>query len=231
VKAVTAENIAVELARAPEGTTYILRDARISGKLDLRRRVVNVPIYIQNCEFFDGVDLRNSEFTQIVNFSGCAFRSYLSGDPLESDSIEEERSFTIYRKNFILNEAVFEDAVSFVRVRCEGRVLLNRTDFKSIVSFSEASIGSDLDCTRAHFQAATSFQRIRCAGDGLFNESQFRGRIDLSDASFGGALVCYAASFEQESDFYRLHCERGGFLTMPVLSKILPLRMHPLVQF
>lgn len=71
-KVVKAEDIVEELTRDRQETdepVYRLSDAFISGKLDLRHRVVNVAVYILGCEFCDEVDLRYCEFTQTVNFT------------------------------------------------------------------------------------------------------------------------------------------------------------------
>ena len=115
---ILAEEIVKELVRAePDQAVYSLRDTQITGKLDLKHRTVRVAIDIQGCEFLGEVDFRYCEFKHAVNLSECTFRKDLnSGD--------ETESHTVYRKDLILNKAVFEGDVRFNGCRVESSAYL-----------------------------------------------------------------------------------------------------------
>jgi len=91
---VQAEDIVEALTELePDEPSYVLRNARIEGKLDLRHRTVHVAVDIQDCEFLEEVDLRYCEFTQAVNFSGCTFRKeFKSGDEVDLTRFTERIS-------------------------------------------------------------------------------------------------------------------------------------------
>lgn len=123
-KVVRANDIVEELTREADELIYTLRDAQVSGKLDLKHCIVNVAVYLQNCEFVDEVDFRYCEFKQAVDLSGCFFRQdFKSGDQFESH--------TVYRKDLICNEVVFEGVASFNGSRFESNVFFWRAEFQN----------------------------------------------------------------------------------------------------
>ncbi len=188
---------------------FELRDKMILGRLDLRHRIVNVALEIQNCTFQDEVDLRYCEFKQTVNFSGCRFRKdFLSGDATESK--------TIYRKDLICNGAIFEETVGFNGPRFENSAFFNQARFlneEQQVDFAWAVVEVSLECQDAVFRGSTSFYSLKCDGSGFFERTKFEGEDgpDFSSASFEKNLECNDAVFKGSASFNSLKCGDTGF--------------------
>src|SRR5215211_7758481 len=106
---VQAKKIVEALTQEDGDAVYVLRDAQISGKLDLRHRVVHTAVNIQRCTFLDPVDLRYCEFKQVVNLSGCTFHRRFNGG-----------ENTIYRKDLICPGVTFDASMSLITSRVEG---------------------------------------------------------------------------------------------------------------
>ncbi len=187
-KVVRAKDIVAELTRDRQQTdepVYTLRDAQISGKLDLKHRVVNVAVYILSCEFCDEVDLRYCEFTQTVNFARCHFhKCFNSGDELESH--------TVYRKDLICDETVFGEAGSFNGAQVEGSAHFSKASFqneKHCIDFRNVIVGKDLKFDGATFSGGVSLNGATTKqfviGESPNDHFPFRvGRVDIRSFTF-----------------------------------------------
>ena len=205
-KIVQAETIVHELTRQEaDEPAYILRDAQITGRLDLKHRTVLVAVDIQGCEFLEEVDLKYCEFTQTVNFSNCTFRK-------DFNSLEEIGTHTIYRKNLVCDGAVFEEAANFNGSKIEGSA-----------SFTEATFGGSADfrwlkcnilsCNGATFRGPANFNTLKCGGSGLFRYAEFqdtRGGVSFAFASFDENFECQESTFHGPASFNTLKCGGSG---------------------
>lgn len=191
---ITAEEIVEKLTQeAPQGGEFSLNDAIIKGKLDLRHRIIPVAVTLTNCIFTDEVDLRYCEFKQRVDFSGSRFKKdFNSGD--------ETHDLTIYRKNLICNDAVFEDRASFNGAQCEGSGYFHRAQFENPdkkINFGHARFGVTLECQEAIFKGGANFNSLQCEGFGVFHNVRFENpeEISFAYARFGGNLECQGTTF------------------------------------
>ncbi len=207
---IEARDIVEELTQQEtEKSVYRLRNAEISGKLDLSNHTIGAAIYIQNCDFLEEVDLRHCEFTQAVNFSDCTFhRSVNSGD------IHAAR--TIYRKDLVCNKTVFKGAVTFYGTRVEGSAHFWKAQFdneEEPVDFSLAHFGNTLECEETIFKGPVNFNGLRCNDSGVFYTARFEGehRTDFRYASFGGNLECDHITFEGPANFGSVGVTGGAF--------------------
>ena len=206
-KELTAEELVEKITKeSPQGGEFSLNDAIIKGKLDLRHRIITIAVTLTNCIFTDEVDLRYCEFKQCVDFSGSYFKKdFNSGD--------EAHSFTIYRKELICNDTVFEDGASFNGIQCEGSGYFNNARFENPereIDFCHATFGVTLECRETIFQGGASFNSLQCKGAGLFHNAQFEKEIDFRHATFDVNLECQGAIFKGGVDFDSLQC-KGGF--------------------
>jgi len=61
---IKAKDVVQALTQGDDGPVrIILRHKKIRGKLDLKHRLITIPVQFQDCEFLDDVDLRYCEFT------------------------------------------------------------------------------------------------------------------------------------------------------------------------
>lgn len=207
---VTAEDLRHELTRQDyDEPTYVLRDAQIMGKLDLRNRTVNVAVDIQNCEFMGDVDLRQCEFLRAVDVSGCIF----FGD-LRSGDVPD--THTIYRKDLTCNRTLFKGGVGFYGSRIEGSARFWRSVFQNRerpVDFSLCQIEKTLEFEETVFRGPVNFNGLRCGGTSVFYKAAFEGqqRTDFGFANFGGNLECDETIFEGPANFGRLTVAANGF--------------------
>jgi hypothetical protein len=138
-----------ELEKAQENKKRVFRvnDVDIRGKLDLTNRVIKVAVDMQRCDFQGEVDLSYCDFEQSVDLSHCTFHADLiAGD--------ENRSHTVFQKDFLCNKAVFKGAARFRGVRCEGKALFRQSCFQSLddeADFGSASFKEALDNEGADF--------------------------------------------------------------------------------
>src|SRR3712207_3190759 len=93
---VQAGEIVEALTQENGDTVYVLQDAQISGKLDLKHRVVQPAVVIQRCTFLAPVDLSYCEFKHAVDLSGCTFQQWFNGG-----------DGTIYKKDLICHGVTF----------------------------------------------------------------------------------------------------------------------------
>ena len=210
-KELTAEELVEKLTQeTPQDGEFSLDNATIKGKLDLRHRVISVAVALTNCIFTDEVDLRYCEFKQCIDFSGNRFKGdFNSGD--------ETRSFTIYQKDLICNNTVFEGGASFNGARCEGSGYFHNATFENReenIDFAHATFGVNLDCIGTTFKGGVIFNNLHCEESGFFKNAQFENReenIDFAHATFGVNLDCTEARFKGGASFNNLHCEGFGF--------------------
>ncbi len=209
-KELTAEELVKKLTRkAPQDGEFSLNDVTIRGKLDLRHRIIPVAVALTNCIFTDEVDLRYCEFKQCVDFSGSHFeKDFNSGD--------ETNSFTIYQKDLICNNTVFEGGASFNGARCEGSGYFHNAKFENTekeINFVHATFGGNLECVGTIFKGGASFNCLRCEESGFFHNAQFENpkkKIDFGHATFGRNLDCTEAIFKGGARFNTLQCEGTG---------------------
>ena len=158
-----AENVIRELRRDTD-QLYRLHKTKVSGKLDLKYCVITRPIEIWNCKFADEVDLRYCEFKQPVDFSGSTFCKTLN-------SGGEQGSHTVYKKDFICCEAVFEDNASFTGSYFEGSAVFSKAVFcdeERTIDFRLAVFKKMLQCNGATFEGPADFRGVQCEGLGQF---------------------------------------------------------------
>lgn len=162
---------------------YRLQCHVIRGVFDLTHKVVNPALEFIDCVFEDEVDLRYVEFDQTVNFTKCTFgKKFNSGD--------EGHSQTIYRKNLICNEAVFEAGAGFNGARCEGNGLFRGARFTSPseeVDFSGATFANTLELDAAVFSGPANFEGLRCGVTGSFKKTRFEYVAEAGEAEGGEA--------------------------------------------
>jgi hypothetical protein len=208
-RVVHAEEFVATLAQGLNEPEYTLRGVKVAGKLDLKHRIIDVPVEIQDCEFLDEVDLRYCEFTQTVNFSGCTFhRKVNSGDRVESR--------TIYRKDLICNRSVFHGGMSLHGVRIEGSASFLGADFanvEEVIDFEWASIGGNLACDMVRFRGPANFGGLKCGGVVAFYDAHFAGAVNFPSASVSADLYCNNALFEGPASFQGVKCGGAGLFS------------------
>jgi hypothetical protein len=183
---------------------YCLNGVKISGKLNLKHRIIKRPVEIHGAEFLDEVDLRYCEFKQAVDLSECTFhKGFNSGDEIESH--------TIYRSDFICNRANFKGAAQFNAAQFHAAAYFHTTIFENReerVEFTAASLGGTLECQQAIFKGPTSFNAIRCGRSGFFEGAEFESEkpVNFRYASFELNLRCAHATFRGDVDFSSLKC-------------------------
>jgi hypothetical protein len=161
---VQAKKIVEALTQEDGDAVYVLRDAQVVGKLDLKHRVVHAAVDIQRCTFLDPADLRSCTFEQTVNFSGCIFRRRFSGAELSG-------SYTIFKKNLVCNGATFHGAMRLVGGQVEGSAYFRGAKFLNKdqkISFAWASIGGTLELAKVTFRGPANFNSVKCEGAGFF---------------------------------------------------------------
>ena len=105
---ITAEELIKKLTQDEHpDEEFSLTDTTITGKFDLRHRVVPVAISLMECTFTDEVDLGYCQFKQCVDFSGSCFEKDFNS------------MHAIYRKNIICNDSGFEGGADFNAIQCE----------------------------------------------------------------------------------------------------------------
>src|SRR5215218_3213593 len=209
----------LEQAKREGRSAFVLRDTLVVGTLDLRYRTVEVAVDMQNCYFRNGVDLRYCEFEQAVKFCNCTFReSFNSGDDTDSR--------TIYRKNLICDDAVFEGVARFRGLRCEGHALFRNARFlrseplrdetrgslleRPPVDFTGSSFSQGVDFSGASFFGGVSFNLV----DGMvatFKNAQFLRKEPLEDETHKVDLQWPPVDFTVAS-FKSLECDGARFL-------------------
>jgi hypothetical protein len=155
---IKAKDIVRALTQQDNGPErLILRHKKIRGKLDLKDRLITIPLTLRNCEFLGAVDLRNCEFKQAIDFTRCVFHEvFNSGD--------EYGSHTVYKRDVICNEAVFKSSVSFDGSHFEGVASFSKAVFESKekkVSFRRTPFEDSLRCDATTFKGAADFQFLK----------------------------------------------------------------------
>ena len=190
-----------------EEPVYTLRDRSVVGKLDLKHRIIEIAVDIQDCEFLDEVDLRYCEFNQVVDFSKCLFRKRF-------DSGNKGETHTIYRKDLICRGAKFEGPFDLHGGLIEGSAFFAGAKFlneERSMDFGWTAVGDTLVFDGTLFNAAADYSNVKCAGTGRFENVVFKGEVDLSVASFGRRLFCRGAIFNKRANFDALDCKDSAF--------------------
>ena len=237
-RVVDAKDIVEELKQGSKGSKRFLvlpkkpllpleANTIIRGKLDLRNLIIDEPLEIKNCCFEDEVDLRYCEFKQVVDFSKSTFhKQFNSGDPTHS--------LTIYHKDLICKDTVFENAACFNRMHVEGdadftgsRFTLQSPDqqagtpveYEYAVDFSDARFGKWLVCDDAIFKGPVSFKAIECGASGSFNRARFITETRIKDeaeitfnwASFKRNFRSREAEYKARLNFRSVTCAFNAF--------------------
>jgi len=205
---VQAEKIIEALVHEDGDAVYVLHDAQISGKLDLKHRIVHTAVDIQRCTFLDPVDLKYCEFRQAVDLSECTFKQSFVSE-------EQSATHTIFRKDLVCNEATFHGTAWLVGTQVEGSAYFIGARFlsKEKVSFAWASIGRTLELAKATFKGPVSFNTIKCEGGGFFRNARFENvtdEVNFGTGSFGVDLDCSNATFKGPAMFNSVKCGRRG---------------------
>jgi hypothetical protein len=202
---VQAVDIIEALTKEDGVAVYVLRDAQVVGKLDLKHRVVHTAVDIQRCTFLDPVDLRYCEFEQSVDFSGCTFHRRFNGG-----------FRTVYKKDLTCHGVTFDAGMQFIASQVEGSTYFDGASFLSKEkgsSFIWTSFGPYFDCSNATFKGPTFFDGIRCERNGHFWDTQIendRYPVSFTGASFGSILAYSNATFKGPANFDLLTCGGDG---------------------
>jgi uncharacterized protein YjbI with pentapeptide repeats len=221
---VKAKDIVRALTLEDNGLVHlVLRHKKIIGKLDLKNRLITIPVTFRNCEFLGDVDLRNCEFEQVVDLTRCTFhRGFNSGDDTESHSV--------YKKDLICNEAIFKGDVSFVGSSIESSAYFSKAVFQGRdkpINFQGTSFGKFLRCDGATFESSVDFRGLKCDKVAFFNPAKvkadgeqnntrpvtFEKAVRFRFASFGINLECDRATFKDRADFAFLNCRNNATFT------------------
>ena len=191
---IPAEKVKKALTRASDTTAFRLRDTVIEGDLDLRNCQVTRPVEFHGFHFCGKVDLRHSDFHQVVDFSRCVFHNALnSGD--------RHHTRAIYRKDLICTDATFKGLVSFNRAYVEGHALFAEARFERVdengcakevegaADFSGMQIERNFICNWAVFERGVSFNALHCR-TGEFHGTRFESEkeVDFRSAHFRGNI-------------------------------------------
>lgn len=198
ITAVTEQNL--------DQPIYVLRNAQVQGKLDLRHRTVLTAVDIQDCEFLEEVDVKYCEFTQAVNLSHCIFHENFN-------SIDGIGANTIYRKNLVCDAAIFKKEANFNGARIEGSAYFVKATFEGAADFSWMKCNT-LACNGATFEGPTNFNTLRCEGSGLFRFATFQNvGVSFAFASFDENLEFQGSTFRGAVTFNTLKCRGSGHFT------------------
>jgi hypothetical protein len=191
---------------------FRLRNRSIEGKLDLKNHTIEVAVDIQKCEFLGEVDLRYCEFEQTVNFAGCTFcEQFNSGDDLEGH--------TVYHKDLISTDVIFQGGVSFRGSRVESAAYFSRSEFlppkanRAPIDFRMTYFEKLLRCDEATFSGSVLLTGLKCNGLGFLPKAKFEGDgvVNFSLASFGRTLNCDETTFSGKVLFSGLKCGDHGW--------------------
>jgi hypothetical protein len=226
---IKAKDIAQALAEEKsELARIVLRRKRITGKLDLKYRVISVPLTFRQCEFLGEVDLRNCKFEQVVDFTGSTFYQRFKGG-------DEAESHTIYTKDLICNDVTFEADVSFMGSRFESSASFSSTTFQGreeTINFSATSFEKFLYCNGAIFRNSVDFRGLKCGKVGHFHPATaevdgeqnslrlvtFEKEANFRFASFGINLQFDKATFKDRADFGFLKCGDNAIFRLCVFE-------------
>ncbi len=142
-----------------------LKDARVTGPLDLRSIGVRGPVKISNCVFEDAVDATDARFGRSVQFNNCTFEKGLSLAHARIDG-------PLDLSGSVLKPMPGAAAMPLHDLHVEGSVQGTRLRVDCGLNFS------DLRCGSAFRIHGTSI-----AGDLLLNSAYVEGELDLSDCA------------------------------------------------
>lgn len=146
-----------------------LKNARVTGKLDLRSLEVKGPVRVHNCVFDDAVEANDARFARSVQFINCIFEKGLSlahariAGPLDLSGS-------------VLRTMAGAPVMPFQDLHVEGSFQGTRLQVECGLNFSDLRCGS-----------AFRLHGASIAGDLLLNSAFVEGELDLSDCvSVGG---------------------------------------------
>lgn len=142
-----------------------LKDACVTGPLDLRSIGVRGPVRISNCVFEDAVDATDARFGRSVQFTDCIFEKGLS---LAHARIAGPFDLS----GSVLKPMAGATAMPLHDLHVEGSVQGTRLQVECGLNFSDLRCGS-----------AFRLHGASIAGELLLNSAYVEGELDLSDCA------------------------------------------------
>lgn len=176
-----------------------LRNAVISGALDLKYLEFAEEVSVIGCEFRDPADFSYTVSKRNLILSGTAFRR---GADFRSATMEY--GARLNRASFLDGKACFVDlrvlgGFSAVGARLKNRVKadFNRARFDKYLIFrgavfeGETNFDDSVSCFDAEFDSAqfklkASFSDVKIKGNAHFQEAEFNDEVDFAGAEIGG---------------------------------------------
>ena len=156
---------------ADELVRDLTAEHQVGTYANLCGRVVDQPVSV-NGQILRGVDFSDTEFLEVVDFTGCIF---IGLSWFRNSVFKMPANFSKCR---FLNDARFDDAIF------ETDVKFNRATFMGMAAFDNCHIEGDV-----------SFSNVQALGNVSMSNVRFSGKSDFSSTNMMGGLWCPKGAF------------------------------------
>lgn len=209
-------------AASRTGVRIEIRNALVTGSLDLKYETIREVVSFTNCRFIQRIDFSYSVFERFLDFSdstfeqGIIFKGSLLKRDISLDRIKVDAgdvNFTDIQicGLFSAKEASFgaQVTVTFSRARFEKTVQFQKARFMCKAVFSDIVIGPEAVFGGVIFEEEADFGRAQFLGEALFRGDSagglqsaiFKKRADFTAAQFGGHAAFDGVTFNDTAIF------------------------------
>ncbi len=185
----------------------MLRGARITGSLDLSDRAIVCPLWLQDCQIVEPVNL-NEATAPSIRFSGCHVPSLAAGGLRTSRDLMLDEKFTA-EDEVLLRGARIGRSLSLDQSRIAG-LSADRLTVEGSMSFRDASVRGEIRLLGAHIGGQLVLNGTRLVNPGgtalaanrlnvtddMFCMDGFtaQGEVNLAGAHVGGQICLDGAT-------------------------------------
>jgi hypothetical protein len=202
-----------------------IRNALITGPLDLTHSTIERPIFFIGCTFEQRPDFSESIFKEHIIFSNCVFEQgvFFRNATVQTDIILRRsevrngiasfvdanfqgsfdgsglRFFPNVRANF--KRATFGRTALFNGAVFEDEACFRNAHFSADAQFQNVVFKQKADYSAVHADGAVSFRAEDTEGEGRIPAASFEGQADFSGAEFLKSIEFQGVQFQDSLDF------------------------------
>jgi hypothetical protein len=192
-----------------------IRNAIVTGQLNLANSNIIYALTLQDCVFKDGVDFSNALFRQALVLTGCTFcnSAIFSLMKAESRAVFDDTTFhgpvsfdhATFAYDLSMDRTTFShryETVWLNFIRVTDNVLMLNATFNAGANFSDGDISKEIVMSGARFtnpDSVADFHRLTVAGDLQLERAMFAGKADFSFVNLRGSLGLSWAQFRNQN--------------------------------